>query len=163
METKRLTRLALFTTVALIIFTVEAQIPVPVPLPGVKLGLANVVTVYAAFTMTGPDAVLILLVRILLGSLLTGNMMALLYSLGGGGLCIAVTLALAKLLRRDQMWIASVAGAVAHNVGQLMVAAAVMQTMAVFAYLPALLISGVVTGAFTGLAAQVLTRRLDKN
>jgi heptaprenyl diphosphate synthase len=162
MDTRRLTRLALFTTVALIIFTVEAQIPVPIPLPGVKLGLANVVTVYAAFTMTGVDAVLILLGRILLGSLFTGNMMALLYSLGGGALCILVTLALAKILRRNQMWIASVAGAIAHNIGQLTVAAAVMQTRAVFAYLPALLISGVITGAFTGLAVQLLTDRLSK-
>jgi heptaprenyl diphosphate synthase len=89
-------------------------------------------------------------------------MMALLYSLGGGALCILVTLALAKILRRNQMWIASVAGAIAHNIGQLTVAAAVMQTRAVFAYLPALLISGVITGAFTGLAVQLLTDRLSK-
>lgn len=162
MKAKRLTRLALLTTIALIIFTVEAQIPVPVPIPGVKLGLANVVTVYAAFTMAPGETVMILLVRIFLGSLFTGNMLAMLYSLGGGALCILVTLPLSRLLARNQMWIASIAGAIFHNLGQIIVAALVMKTAAVFVYLPPLLISGIVTGAFTGLAAQALTNRLEK-
>jgi len=162
MEAKRLTKLALLTTIALIIFTVEAQIPVPVPIPGVKLGLANVVTVYAAFTMTAGEAAMILLCRIILGSLFTGNMMALMYSLGGGALCIVVTVLLAKILSRKQMWIASVVGAVFHNIGQIIVACLVMQTLAVLVYLPALLISGVITGAFTGFASQALTERLTK-
>ena len=162
MKTNRLTRLALLTTIALIIFTVEAQIPVPVPFPGVKLGLANVVTVYAAFTMLPGETLMILLARIILGSLFTGNMLAMLYSLGGGALCILVTLPLARLLARDQMWIASIAGAVFHNLGQIIVAALVMKTAAVFVYLPPLFISGVITGTFTGLAAQALTNRLSK-
>ena len=162
MKTNRLTRLALLTTIALIIFTVEAQIPVPVPFPGVKLGLANVVTVYAAFTMLPGETLMILLARIILGSLFTGNMLAMLYSLGGGALCILVTLPLARLLAQDQMWIASIAGAVFHNLGQIIVAALVMKTAAVFVYLPPLLISGVITGTFTGLAAQALTNRLTK-
>ena len=162
MKAKKLTRLALLTTVALIIFTVEAQIPVPVPIPGVKLGLANRITVYAAFTMSPADAVMILMCRIILGSLFTGNMMALLYSLGGGALCIIVTLLLAGILSRSQIWIASVVGAIFHNIGQIIVAALVMKTLAVFVYLPALLISGVITGAFTGFAAQALAQRIDK-
>ena len=91
METKRLTKLALLTTVALIIFVVESYIPVPVPIPGIKLGLANIITVYAAFTMTAADAVLILVCRIVLGSLFTGTAVSMIYSLGGGALCIAVT------------------------------------------------------------------------
>jgi len=162
MEAKRLTKLALLTTIALIIFTVEAQIPVPVPIPGVKLGLANIVTVYAAFTMAAGEAVMILLCRIILGSLFTGNMMALMYSLGGGALCIIVTIFLAKVLSRKQMWIVSIVGAIFHNIGQIIVAALVMKTLAVFVYLPPLLISGVITGAFTGFAAQALTERLFK-
>ena len=161
MQTKRLTRLALLTTVALIIFTVEAQIPLPIPLPGVKLGLANIITVYAAFTMTGGEAFMILLCRIILGSLFTGNTMALMYSLGGGLLCIAVTIPCARFFRRDQMWIVSVIGAVFHNLGQLIVAALVMRTAVVFMYLPALMVSAVVTGAFTGFAAQSVAARLD--
>ena len=160
METKRLTKLALLTTVALIIFVVESYIPVPVPIPGIKLGLANIITVYAAFTMTAADAVLILVCRIVLGSLFTGTAVSMIYSLGGGALCIAVTLLLSKILSDKQIWIASVCGAICHNIGQLVVAAVVMGTLAVFAYLPALMISAVVTGAFTGFAAQALAARL---
>ena len=160
METKRLTKLALLTTVALIIFVVESYIPVPVPIPGIKLGLANIITVYAAFTMTAADAVLILVCRIVLGSLFTGTAVSMIYSLGGGALCIAVTLLLSKILSDKQIWIASVCGAICHNIGQLAVASVVMGTLAVFAYLPALMISAVVTGAFTGFAAQALAARL---
>lgn len=160
METKRLTKLALLTTVALIIFVVESYIPVPVPIPGIKLGLANIITVYAAFTMTAADAVLILVCRIVLGSLFTGTAVSMIYSLGGGALCIAVTLLLSKILSDNQIWIASVCGAICHNIGQLAVASVVMGTLAVFAYLPALMISAVVTGAFTGFAAQALAARL---
>ena len=160
METKRLTKLALLTTVALIIFAVESYIPVPVPIPGIKLGLANIITVYAAFTMTAADAVLILVCRIVLGSLFTGTAVSMIYSLGGGALCIAVTLLLSKILSDKQIWIASVCGAICHNIGQLAVASVVMGTLAVFAYLPALMISAVVTGAFTGFAAQALAARL---
>ena len=162
MDTKRLAKLAVLTTAALIIFTFEAQIPAPVPIPGVKLGLANIITVYAAFTMTGYEAALILLCRIILGSLFTGTAVSMLYSLGGGALCIAVTLLLAKVLGRGQMWVASICGAISHNLGQLAVAALVMGTGAVFVYLPPLMISAVVTGAFTGFAAQRLTDRLER-
>lgn len=162
MSTKRLTKLALLATIALIIFTVENQIPVPVPIPGVKLGLANVVTVYAAFTMLPGETVMILLCRIILGSIFAGNMMAMLYSLCGGLLCIAVTLLLVKLLSLDQIWIVCVVGAVCHNIGQLLAAALVMKTAVVFAYLPYLLISGVITGTFTGFAAQTATKHMEK-
>jgi len=162
MKLRKMTVSAVLAAAALILFTVEAQIPVPVPVPGVKLGLANIVTVYAAFTMRPSEAVMILLCRIILGSFFTGNMMALMYSLGGGALCIVVTVLLAKILSRKQMWIASVVGAVFHNIGQIIVACLVMQTLAVLVYLPALLISGVITGAFTGFASQALTERLTK-
>lgn len=162
MNTKRLTKLALLTTIALIIFTVEAQIPVPIPIPGVKLGLANVVTVYAAFTLYPAETMLILLGRILLGSMFSGSMMSVLYSLGGGLLCIVVTLPLTRVLSSEQIWIASVVGAVFHNLGQLLVAALVMKTVMVFAYLPYLLISGVIAGGFTGFAAQAVTKHMRK-
>lgn len=162
MSTKKLTKLALLTTIALILFTVEAQIPVPLPIPGVKLGLANVVTVYAAFTMGAGETMLILLGRILLGSIFTGTVVTMLYSLGGGLLCMAVTLLLTHVLSRDQIWMASVAGAVFHNIGQLLVAMVIMKSAAVFAYLPYLLLSGMVTGGFTGFAAQAATKHLKK-
>ena len=110
MDTKRLTKMALLTTMALIIFTVEAQIPVLVPIPGVKLGLANVVTVYAAFTMRPSETLMILVTRIVLGSMFAGNALSMLYSLGGGLLCLGVTLLLTRVLTKDQIWVASVVG-----------------------------------------------------
>ncbi len=162
MDAKRLAKLAMLTTAALIIFTFEAQIPAPTPIPGIKLGLANIITVYAAFTMTGYEAVLILLCRIVLGSLFTGTAVSMLYSLGGGALCIIATIILAKVLGPGQMWVASVCGAICHNLGQLIVAALIMGTAAVFVYLPPLMISAVITGAFTGFAAQYLANRLRR-
>lgn len=162
MDTKRLTKMALLTTMALIIFTVEAQIPVLVPIPGVKLGLANVVTVYAAFTMRPSETLMILVTRIVLGSMFAGNALSMLYSLGGGLLCLGVTLLLTRVLTKDQIWVASVVGAVFHNLGQTLVAFLVMQTVVVAAYLPHLMVCGVITGLFTGLVAQTATKHLDK-
>ena len=83
-QARRLTRAALLTAIALTIFLAEAQLPPPVPIPGIKLGLANIVTVYAMFVLGPRDTLLILLSRIFLGAVFSGQMMTLLYSLGGG-------------------------------------------------------------------------------
>ena len=100
--TRRLTRLALLTAIALTIFMVEAQIPVPIPIPGVKLGLANIVTVYAVFVLGPWDALSILVVRVFLGAVFSGQMMTLLYS-GAGGLLS--WLALCLLCRLLHLWL----------------------------------------------------------
>ena len=161
MDTKRITRLALLTALALILFTVEAQIPPPVPIPGVKLGLANIITVYAMFRFGPRDTLLILLTRVLLGSFVTGAVSALIFSLSGGLLCYLVMLALRRVLTERQIWVCGVIGAVTHNIGQVLACVAVYQTTAVLAYLPSLLLSGIVTGLFTGLAATYLLKRLN--
>ena len=161
MDTKRITRLALLTALALILFAVEAQIPPPVPIPGVKLGLANIITVYAMFRFGPRDTLLILLTRVLLGSFVTGAVSALIFSLSGGLLCYLVMLALRRVLTERQIWVCGVIGAVAHNIGQILACVAVYQTTAVLAYLPSLLLSGIVTGLFTGLAATYLLKRLN--
>ncbi len=88
MNTKKLTELSLLTAVALIIFVVELQIPNPIPIPGAKLGLANIISVYAVYQYRAREVFLIVVVRILLGAFFSGNMMALLYSLAGGLLCL---------------------------------------------------------------------------
>ena len=159
MDTKRLTRLALLTAAALILFTVEAQLPPPVPIPGVKLGLANVVTVYVLFRYGARDALLVLLTRVLLGGIFAGSAVTLLFSLGGGLLCWLVTLPLRKLLTERQLWVCGALGAMAHNLGQMAVCVAVYGTAAVLVYLPALLLAGLAAGLFTGLAAQFLLMR----
>lgn len=159
---KRLTRMGLLTALALIIFTLEAQIPAPVPIPGIKLGLANIITVYAMFCLGPRDTLLILVCRIFLGSVFTGQMMAFAYSLSGGLLCYLVMLVMRRLVSEQQIWIASVIGAIAHNVGQIIAAILIAQTPGLIVYLPVLLLSGIIAGAFTGLCAQFTIKRLKK-
>ena len=160
--TRRVTRLALLTAIALTIFMVEAQIPAVFAIPGIKLGLANIVTVWIMFTHGAKDAALVLAARIFLGAVFAGNFSTILYSAGGGFLAWCVLWGLSKALSKKQMWLASPVSGVFHNIGQLAVAAAVMRTTVVFAYLPWLLIAGVCAGLFTGLCAQFLSVRLEK-
>ncbi len=158
----RVTRLALLTAIALTIFLVEAQIPALTTVPGVKLGLANIVTVYAMFALGPGDALLVLSARVFLGAVFSGQMMTLIYSAAGGFLSWCALCLLRRLLTERQIWLASPAAAVFHNLGQLLAAAAVMRTWAVLAYLPYLVIAGVLAGLFTGVAAQALIGRLER-
>lgn len=163
MNVKRLARDAVLTAVALGIFVVELQLPALTPIPGVKLGLANIVTVVAMFTLGGADAAGILLCRLVLGSFFAGNMMALLYSAAGGTLAFLTLLLLRRVLAENQLWVASVFAAMAHNLGQVLVAAAVTATPSIFVYLPVLLVSGIITGLLTGLAAQYTVSRVGRH
>lgn len=160
--TKRLTRMGLLTALALIIFTVESQIPALVPIPGVKLGLANIITVYAMFCLGPKDTMMILLCRIFLGSVFSGQMMTLFYSLSGGLLCYLVMLPMRKLVTEKQIWVCSVVGAIAHNIGQIIAAICIARTPGLIVYLPVLMISGIIAGTFTGLCAQFVISRLPK-
>ena len=103
MNVKKLTRLAMLTTIALIIFMVEAQIPPPIPIPGIKLGLANIVTVYAMFALSPWDTLSILVCRVFLGSVFSGQLMTLFYSMGGGLLCWLAMLLLRRVLTKKQI------------------------------------------------------------
>lgn len=161
MKLKKLTVSALLASVALILFTVEAQIPPLTAVPGVKLGLANVVTVFALFTVGPWWALGISLTRIVLGSLITGQVGAMLYSLSGGLLAWCVGVLLHRVLCGEQVWVLSTFSAMAHNVGQIALAVLITRTPSLWAYLPVLLISAVLAGAFTGLGAQLILKRLD--
>ena len=162
MKTKKLTTMALLCAIALTIFMVEAQIPSPVPLPGVKLGLSNIVTVFAVFVMGPVEAILILSGRIFLGAVFAGNFSSILYSAAGGALAITVTIFSRKILKENQMWIAGCLGAMAHSIGQMIMAVLVTGTPSIIIYLPALLICSIITGIFTGLCAQLLVKRGNK-
>ena len=159
--TKRLTTMAMLTALALIIFIVEAQIPPPVPIPGVKLGLANIITVYAMFRLGPRDTFMILFVRIILGNIFAGSIMAMMFSMGGGLLCFAAMLLLRRIVTEKQIWVCSMIGAVFHNIGQMAVTIAVYETVELIIYLPVLMLSGIISGLFTGLCAQFLVNRLD--
>ena len=121
---KHLVTLALFTAMALTIFVIEAQIPVPVPIPGVKLGLANVITLVVLLRYRARDAVAVLLLRILLGSIFTGALVGMIYSLCGGLLCFAGMALLCRFLHRKHIWFISLIGAILHNIGQILAAMA---------------------------------------
>ena len=159
----RLTLDALFTAAALTVFVIELQIP-SIGIPGVKLGLANIVTVTAAFLIGPWDAGAILLCRILLGGLFSGQIMALWYSLAGGTLCWLTMLPLRKLLTGKQIWVMSVIGAVAHNIGQILAASAVLRTPQLMTtYLPVLIGVGAAVGSLTGIVAERVFRALHIN
>ena len=160
MKTRDITRMALLTAIALTIFMVEAQLPGLVPVPGIKLGLSNIVTVYAVFTLGPTKAAMILTARVFLGAVFSGQMSTILYSGAGGALSILVTILSRRVLNRKQIWVAGVLGSIAHCVGQMAVAIGVTLTPGLAAYLPVMILVGIFTGAFTGFCAQILTERL---
>ena len=159
MKARKLTLMALLTAIALTIFMIEAQIPAPVPIPGIKLGLANIVTVFAVFALGSKEAASILFVRIFLGAVFAGNFSTILYS-GAGGLCaILVTIGLRRILTEKQLWVAGALSAIGHSIGQMAMAIAVTSTPSLAVYLPVMIICSVITGLFTGLCAQLLLNR----
>ena len=162
MNIRRLTELALLASVALIIFVIELRIPNPFPIPGVKLGLANIVTVYAVFRYRPSETAMIVTVRLLLGAMFSGNLSALLYSAAGAVCCLLGMLALRRILPEKQIWLCSVIGAMLHNIGQITAAVILMQSFGVIAYLPILLVTGSLAGAFTGLCAQLVLHRIKR-
>ncbi|MGN0976930.1 MAG: Gx transporter family protein [Faecousia sp.] len=159
MKVKKMTLLALLSAIALTIFMVEAQIPALVPIPGVKLGLANIVTVFTVFALGAKEGVLVLFIRIFLGAVFAGNFSTILYSAAGGISAIGVTILLRKVLTKKQLWVAGCLGAIAHSIGQMAMAIALTGTPSLAVYLPVMIAVSIVTGAFTGLCAQFLVNR----
>lgn len=159
---KKTARLGLLTAVALTIFLVEARLPSLTPIPGIKLGLSNIVTVFTVFMMGPGEGAAVLFCRIFLGAVFSGNFSSIFYSAAGGGLAILVTIALKGVLTEKQIWVAGCLGAVAHSIGQILMAMAVMGTPTVLMYLPVMIIASILTGLFTGLCAQLLCNRGGK-
>ena len=162
MKTKKLTLMALLTAIALTIFMIEAQIPALVPIPGIKLGLANIITVFAVFALGPKEAASILFVRVFLGAVFAGNFSTIFYSSAGGLCAILVTILLRKILTHKQLWVAGVLGAVAHSIGQMTAAIFISGTPGLIVYLPVMMVCSIITGLFTGLCAQVLLNRGEK-
>ena len=156
---RKLTTLGLLTAIALTIFMVEAQIPAIVPVPGVKLGLANIVTVFTVFAMNPKDGVLVLFARIFLGAVFAGNFSTIFYSAAGGLSAIAVTILLRKILKNNQLWVAGCLGAIAHSIGQMAMAMLLLGTPSLIIYLPVMIIISIIAGLFTGFSAQFLINR----
>ena len=159
MKTKKLTRLALLTALALIIFIIELQFPDIIPLPGVKLGLANIITVYAVYKFSAKEVAMIVVSRVFLGSVFGGNISALPYSMSGALLCLVGMLLIKKAVPMNFIWLSSILGAILHNTGQMAAAVLMTGTLTVLSYYPFLIVSGCIAGAFTGICAQLLIKR----
>ena len=150
MKTKDLTIMAILTALAMVLGWVERMIPLEllIPLPGVKLGLANTVTMFSLYWLNLPATMLILTARCLLGGLFSGNMTALAFSLTGGVISMLV-MAAAKRSRHLSVWGVSALGAAGHNCGQILIAMILMHSGAVLGYLPYLLLIGTACGCAT--------------
>lgn len=139
----------------------ESLIPINFGIPGVKLGLANLVVVVTMYVMSPKTAFPIAVIRIVLAGLTFGNAYSLAYSLAGGLLSFAV-MVLAKKSNRLSVIGVSMLGGISHNIGQIAVAAFVMGTYRIAYYLPVLLIAGMITGLLLGVAARLIIDRLGK-
>ncbi len=148
-----------FTTLALIFSYVETLIPIQFGIPGVKLGLANLIIVIALYRMKLSEAYLLSIVRVLLAGFIFGNYFSIIYSLAGGLLSLTV-MALFRKKGGFSVIGVSIAGGVFHNIGQLIIASVIVETFSVMYYVPVLLIAGLVTGLLIGIASDGMLKRL---
>ena len=159
MKTRKLVFMALLTALSLGIWVIEAQIPPLVPVPGVKLGLANIVVVFAIYMLGARYALYLNLARIVLAGLLFGSPFSTLYALCGGLLSLGAML----ILKRTNLFSVigvSMAGGFFHNLGQLIAAAVIVKTPQVVSYLPVLVFSGIAAGIVNGIIATFCMEKL---
>lgn len=147
----KITRTAILISLALSLHILESYIPAPVPIPGVKLGLANIITLYGIYFLGFKDTIIIVILRSFLGSLFAGSLGSLIFSLTGGLLSGALMFILYKY-GKDVISIQSISvvGGIAHNAGQLLAAAIIMENFRIFSYMPILTVSGIIMGLFIG-------------
>ena len=170
MRTRAITKTAILVALASVLHAVEAQIPLPYVVPGAKLGLANIVALYAVMTMQLGQAMAISCLRTLLGSLLSGTFLSFGYYLGAAGaLFSTLAMYLAARVSGERLSVVgvSVVGSFTHNVTQLLAAALLLQQAGVFFYLPHLMLFAIPTGVFVGLLASRIvaadTQRAKRN
>lgn len=157
----RVAYFGVFTALALIFSYVETLIPINFGIPGIKLGLANLIIIIALYKMSVKEAYALSVVRVVLAGFMFGNLFSIIYSLAGGLLSLTV-MTLLKRTDKFSLFGISMAGGVFHNVGQLIVAIIVMENLNIAYYMPVLLISGLITGFMIGLVAGEMLKRLTK-
>ena len=148
-----------FVALALIFSYIETLIPINFGIPGVKLGLANLIIVVGLYKLHLADDYLLSVTRVILAGFLFGNLFSIIYSLAGCLLSLTVMALVKRTEKFDVMGI-SILGGIFHNIGQLIVAALVLENVSIFNYIPVLLIAGLVTGALIGLVAGEILKRL---
>lgn len=161
LDTKRMVTLSALIAVAMILSYVESMIPAFVAVPGVKMGLSNIATVFALYFLGWPYAICVSLVRVCLSALLFGNVVGLIYSLSGAALALLVMIILKNFDLFSNVGV-SVAGGICHNAGQIIAACIVMKTSAISVYFIPLVISGTVSGVLIGVVSGMLVERLKK-
>ena len=159
-QTRKTVTLSALVALGLILSYVETLIPVFIAIPGVKLGLANTVSVFALYMLGIPYAITVSLLRVLLSSLLFGSSLSLLYSLVGAVAALGVMIFAKRVLRFSTVGVSALGG-VFHNLGQTLAAAVVLENLGVFFYFPVLIVSGVISGVVIGTAAGILVKRLS--
>ena len=161
MKTKKIAFLGLFIALAMILSYIELQIPTFIPVPGIKLGLPNIVIIIVLYRFGWKEAVTISIIRVLLVSALFGTALSLLYSISGATVSLLVMIILKKINKFSSVMV-SVSGGIFHNIGQIGIAAFVMKTVELLYYLPILLIGGTVSGIIIGLLGAQVVKNLDK-
>lgn len=157
---RKISMIAVFTAFAVIVSYVESFIPI-IPIPGVKLGFANIAIVLAIYLIGIKEALIIDILRILIVGFLFGSLMSIAFALTGGILSFAVMALLAKWNKISIVTV-SICGGITHNIGQIIVAALAVQTFAVVTYVPVLLIAGLVCGAIIGMISAIIYGRTHK-
>lgn len=154
MSAKKISYISMLSALAIVFGYIESLFPAA-PIPGIKLGLSNIVILFAIYRMDRSSAFFIMLIKVLVTSLLFSGLNVFLYSFAGGLLSLATMIGFKKVFSTIGV---SMIGGVAHNVGQFLVAGFMMQTTAVFVYLPALLISGIIVGFITGNVCSIILK-----
>lgn len=159
-KTSRLTLLAVLLSLALILGYVESLIPIMPGVPGVKLGLSNIVLLISLYVLGVKETIILMFLKVLLSTALFGNVSVMLYSLAGGILSVAAMVIGKKLLKLSIIG-TSVLGGVFHNVGQVALAAIVLHSPSLLKlYMPVLMLVGILTGVLTGIVAKLILKHL---
>ena len=152
--------LSLFSAMALALYMLESLLPPLIPVPGVKLGLSNIITLFLLVRYKPYDAAVVLLVRLLLAAAIAGQLISFLYSLCGGAMCLIAMWLLLRFTNGKFIVIISMIGALVHNAGQLLVARLIIGSSHIFAYFPVLMLSGSAAGLLTGLVCWLMHQKL---
>lgn len=158
---KKTAYLGVMLALALICSYVEVLIPIPIGIPGIKLGLANIVIVFAMYSMGIKEALVLSIMRVTISGFMFGNVIAIAYSLSGGLLSLLIMFLLKKTDKLSVISV-SIAGGIFHNIGQMIIATILVDNYYVLYYVPVLMIAGFITGACIGVVAQEVFLRIGK-
>lgn len=160
-STKKIALCGVLTALAMIFSYIESVIPIPIPVPGIKLGVANIAVITILYVLGVKEAIVINLLRIVLTSLLFGNVNSFLFSISGAALSLTIMIIMKKLNFFSCIGV-SVCGGVMHNIGQIIAAVFIMGSEAIVFYLPVLIVSGVFTGIVIGVVSGIVAKHVRK-